>query len=191
MQDQTVSGDVSYAEGSNKITAHVNSKADGVVESVKYTKKGSGWSFAPTFNTQNKNVDLEASADYSADTNLNVKVSHDGSAKVKVAHRVDDDTSVTVRGTGTDVNAMDVEVSRRLDADNTVKPRFDVGSKHFALGWVRKLDSDRSLTVDVDPEKSVAVGLEGNNDADWKVNAKAPWGDFKDLDVSVGRKFAF
>jgi hypothetical protein len=188
--DSAVSGEVSYAEGENTVAARVNSQNDQVVDSVKYTRKGAGWSFAPTFNMKEKNVDLEASTDYSENTNVRVNMNHDGSAKVKVNHKFDADTAVTLTGTGPDVNALSVEVSRRLDGSNTIKPKFDVGTKHASVGWVRKLDAGRSVTLNVDPERTVGVDFEAGEN-DWKASVNAPWGDFKDADVSVGRKFNF
>ena len=75
--------------------------------------------------------------------------------------------------------------------DNTVKPRFDMASKRFTMSWVRKLDGGRSVTADIDPDNSLSLSFEGDNDDDWKASVSAPWGDFKDADVSFGRKFNF
>lgn len=187
--DNSVSGDVSYTEGGNKWVAGVSSASG--VDTVKYTKSGAGFSFSPTFRLGDKNMDLQASADYSADTNVDVKVGHDGAGALKVKHRLDADTALTFKGTGTDVNAVSVEASRCLDADNTIKPKFDLGSKHLSVGWTRKVDAGRSVTLNVDPENSVGLDFEGAGDEDWKASVTTPWGDFKDADVSFGRKFNF
>jgi hypothetical protein len=189
--DHSVSGDLHYIEGDNKITAHVNSGSEQVVDSVKYSRSGKGWSFKPTFNIKDKNMNLEASADYSDDTNLNVALNADGSSKLKVNHRFDKDTRLTFRGNGPDVNTMTVELERRLDDSNTLKPKFNMADKHVSVGWVHKIEGGRTVTVNVDPENSVGLELEGNNDEDWKASVNAPWGNFKDADVSVGRKFNF
>jgi len=186
-----VSGDVKYSEGDNEWKASVNAGSDKIVEKVKYTKSGKGWKFAPTFHLGANNMDLEGEADYSADTNIGVKVAADGSGKLKVKHRVDADTGLTFEGTGTDINAASVEVQRKIDASNTVKPKFNIGDKHFSVGWVRKVADDRTVTLNVNPEKSVGVEVEGASDEDWKFGVEAPWGDFKDADLSVGKKFNF
>ena len=54
-----------------------------------------------------------------------------------------------------------------------------------------KLDGGRSVTADIDPDNSLSLSFEGDNDDDWKASVSAPWGDFKDADVSFGRKFNF
>jgi len=191
MSTNAIAGDVTYNDNGNKLTFDVDSSSSDVVNKVSYEKSGAGWSFHPTFNLKDKNIDLEASADYSADTNVNVAIKADGTSTVEVNHKLDADTSVNVKGAGADVNTMAVEVSRSLDKENTVKPKFDMASKRLTLAWVRKLDAGRTLTVDVDPEKSMKVELEGANDEDWSASVQSPWGNFADADVSIGRKFQF
>lgn len=191
VDNKQVSGDVSYAEGDNELKANVNTGSEGVVNSVKYTKSGKGWKFGPTFHIKEKNMDLEASADYSADTNVAVKVAASGEGKVKVKHTLDADTSFTFSGTGTDVNALTVEASRKVGESDTVKPKFEVGSKHLSVGWKHALDAGRAVTLNVNPQKSVGVEFEGSDDEDWKAGVSAPWGEFSDADVSVGKKFSF
>lgn len=191
MSDNSVSGDLTYSENGNTFKARVNSGSGNVIERIKYSRSGDGWSFKPTFNLQDKNMDLEASADYSADTNINVKINAAGESNVEVNHRLDEDTSLNIQGTGADLNSLSVEASRRLDDSNTVKPKFDVATKHLTLAWVRKLNAGRTLTMNVDPDNSVGFDLEGSDDDDWKASVSSPWGDFKDVDVSVGRKFNF
>jgi hypothetical protein len=46
----------------------------------------------------------------------------------------------------------------------------------------------RTLTVKVLPRKYVAVDLEGSRDGDWVLSLWAPWGDFSDSNLSIGRK---
>jgi len=191
VNDRSISGDITYKEGDNKINARLSSNSEHVVDSVRYTRSGKGWSFKPTFNLKDKNMDLEASADYSDDTNLNIALSHDGSSKLKIKHRLDADTRLTLSGNGPDVNQMTVEVERRLDDSNTLKPKFNMADKHLSFGWVRKIDGGRTMTMNVDPENSVGLELEGNTNEDWKASVNAPWGNFKDADVSLGRKFNF
>jgi hypothetical protein len=190
MNDNSISGDVTFSEGDNEIKAHVDTGSSDLVDSVSYSRSGKGWSFNPTFNLKENSVALDASADYSDDTNLNLKLSG-GDASVEINHRLDADTDVKVEMDGTDVNNARVEVARSLDGDNTVKPRFDMASKRFTMSWVRKLDGGRSVTADIDPDNSLSLSFEGDNDDDWKASVSAPWGDFKDADVSFGRKFNF
>mmetsp|Transcript_53569 Transcript_53569/g.107572 ORF Transcript_53569/g.107572 Transcript_53569/m.107572 type:complete len:284 (+) Transcript_53569:46-897(+) len=189
MGDNSISGDVTYSEADNSLVARVNSATG--VESVKYSRAGKGWSFNPTFNIQDKSIDLEASADYSDDTNINVKINAAGESALEVNHRLDADTSMNIQGNGADFNSMNVELTRQIDGDNTVKPKFDLASKHVTLSWVRKIDAGRTVTMNVDPDNSVGFDVEGASDEDWKASINAPWGDFKDVDVSVGRKFNF
>lgn len=191
MGDNAIEGDVTYSEGDNTLKASVNSGSSNVVESVKYSRSGSGWSFNPTFNLGDNSMDLEASADYSDDTNLNVKINAAGESSLEVNHKLDGSTSLNVQTAGSDVNSMVVEVSRKIDDDNTIKPKFDMGSKHLTLSWIRKLDAGRTLTMDLDPENKVNLEIEGANDEDWSATVSSPWGNFKDADVSVGRKFSF
>lgn len=190
MGDNSVSGDVTYSADGNTFEARVNSADSNVVDRVKYSRSGAGWSFKPTFHLGDKSVDLEASADYSDDTNVNVKVAG-GASTLKVNHQLDADTSVKVVTNGADINSMNVEVTRVLDGDNSVKPKFDMASKHLTVAWVRKLDAGRTLTMNVDPDNSMGFDFEGAEDEDWKASVNAPWGNFKDADVSVGRKFNF
>jgi hypothetical protein len=190
MGDNSISGDITFSEGDNEIVASVDTSSSDLVDKVSYSRSGKGWSFNPTFNLKDNNVDLEASADYSDDTNVNLKLSG-GDASLEINHSLDADTDIKVESDGTDFSAMRVEVARQLDSDNTVKPRFDMASKRFTMAWVRKLDGGRTLTANVDPENSLALEFEGDNDDDWKASVTAPWGDFKDADVSFGRKFNF
>lgn len=191
MSNNAIAGDVTYTEAGNKLTFDVDSSSSDIVNKVSYSKSGNGWSFNPTFNLKDKSIDLEASADYSADTNINVGLKADGSSSLEVNHRLDADTSVNVKGNGADLSTMNVEVSRALDKDNTVKPKFDMASKHMTLAWVRKLDAGRTLNVDLDPDNSMKVGIEGASDEDWSASVQTPWGKFSDADVSFGRKFQF
>lgn len=191
MGDNTIAGEVTYSEDGNKLVFDVNSGSSDMVNSVSYSRSGAGWSFNPTFNLKDKNMDLEASADYSTDTNIHVGIKSDGASSLEVNHKLDADTSVNLKGSGADINNMAVEVSRKLDGTNTMKPRFDMASKHLTLSWIRKLDAGRTLTVDVDPDNSMNFELEGANDEDWSASVKAPWGNFHDADVAFGRKFQF
>ena len=186
---KTISGDLTFTDGDNKVTANLDSGSG--VDAVSYSRSGKGWSFNPTFNLKDNSVDLEASADYSDDTNLNVKVNADGSSALEVNHRLDADTSLNMQGSGADFNSMKVEVSRRLDDDNTVKPTFDMSSKHMTFSWVRKMEGGRTMTVNMDPENSIGFEVDGADDNDWSASVNSPWGNFKDADVQVGRKFNF
>jgi hypothetical protein len=190
MGDNNIAGDITYVEGDNEIKARVDTGSGDFVDSVSYSRSGKGWSFNPTFNLRDNSVDLEASADYSDDTNVNVKLAG-GETALEVNHRLDADTDLKLNGDGADFNTMKVEVARRLDGDNTVKPRFDMASKRFTFSWVRNLANDRTFTANVDPDNSLSLDFEGNNDDDWKASISSPWGDFKDADVSFGRKFNF
>ena len=187
----SVTGDVTYTENGNALEFSVDTGSSDLVDSVKYSRSGAGWSFKPTFNLKAKNMDLEASADYSADTNLNVKVGADGSSRLEVNHRLDADTSLNLQGAGADINNMEVEVSRKLDGSNTVKPKFNMATKHMTMQWIRNLDAGRTMTVNVDPDNSMGFEVEGASDEDWKASVSAPWGNFADADVSFGRKFNF
>jgi len=189
MADNSISGDVTYREGDNTIKASVNSNSADLVDSVEYSRSGAGWSFKPTLNLNSKTVSLDASCDYSADTSLSVSVGD--STTLKVDHKLDSSTDVNIEMDGADTNSMRVTVSRVLDSANTVKPKFDMASKRLTASWVHKMDGGRTLNVDVDPDNSVGINLDGNADEDWSASVTAPWGDFGNADVSVGRKFNF
>ena len=191
MTDNSISGDITYSDGDNTLKAAVDSNSADLVNSVEYSRSGAGWSFKPTFNLQDKSVALDASCDYSADTSLSVSVGASGDSTLTVDHKLDSSTGVNVQMTGADVSSAVVEVSREIDSANSVKPRFDLASKKLTASWVRKLDSGRTLNVAVDPENSVGLEVEGSGAEDWTASVSAPWGDFSNADVSVGRKFNF
>jgi len=193
--DNSIRGDVTYTSGDNELLAKVNSAANDVVESVELTRKqvvnGLNFVFRPKYSVADKNLELETSADLDENTNLLVKVNQrDGSADFEVNRRVDDDTRVFVNAQPTS-NTGSVEIERRLDNDNTIKPRFDLSSKHLSCSWVRKLQQGRQATVNVDPDNSVELDIEGADDNDWSVNVKAPWDNMKNADVSLNRQFQF
>jgi len=191
MTDNSISGDITYSEGGNTLKAAVDSNSADLVNSVEYSRSGAGWSFKPTFNLQDKSVALDASCDYSADTSLSVSVGASGDSTLTVDHKLDSSTGVNVQMSGADINSAVVEVTREIDSANSVKPRFDVASKKLTASWVRKLDNGRTLNVAVDPENSVGLEVEGSGAEDWTASVSAPWGDFGNADVSVGRKFNF
>lgn len=192
--DNSISGDVSYRSGDNEVVARVNSADSNVVESVEVTRKqavnGLNFLFRPKYNVADKNLEIETSADLDENTNLLVKVSQQGNADFEVDHRLDSDTRVHFAAKPSD-NSGSVEVSRRLDDDNTIKPKFDISSKHLSCSWVRKLKEGRQATLNVDPDNSIELDFEGRDDNDWNVNVKTPWGDMKNADVSVNRQFEF
>lgn len=186
LADNSVSGDVAYYEGDNEVLARVNSNDDDFVESVQFTRKGDGWMFRPTWNVKDSNFDLEAETDINDKTHINVKVSQGGDAQMKLNHKMDDSTNVRVT---TDVQNTQVEVERSLDDSNTLRPKFDLASKHLTCAWVRKLDGGRTLTANVDPDNSVDFELEDGGD--WSARLSAPWSSPRDADVSFGKKFSF
>jgi len=217
MADNAITGDVTYSEGGNNIVAHVNSAVDNFVETVKYSRSGAGWTFKPTFNMQAKNIDLAASADYSADTNVDVAVNAAGEGSLTVNHKLSADTSVSVSGSNLDVNALTATVNHKLDADTSLQlsgvnmkmdalkaevarqldantkgtVRFDVASKKGTLEVNRNIDAGRTLNVHLDPDNSMKVEVKGASDEDWSASINSPWGDFTNADLSVGRKFNF
>lgn len=187
--DNQISGDVTYARDGNTIVASVNSGSDNVVDKVELTNGR----FKGTYHTNDRNMDLEASADLDSDTSLLVSMSQGkGTADVEINHQLDSDTDVQVNmRPGSDGLGASVEVTRRLDGDNTVKPKFDISSKKLTCAWVRKLDNSRTATVSVDPDNSVDIELESSDSSDWNGKVSAPWGNPGDADISVSRQFNF
>lgn len=195
MDDNAITGEIEYVNGDSTIVTTVNSGADQVVESVEYTKKqvigGLASMFKPTFHVEEKNVDLEASADLDADTSLLVKLSQGGSsADIEVEHQLDAQTAIKVEAQLTD-GAAQIEIEREIDSENSIRPRFDLNSKHLTCAWVRKLGSGRTATLTVDPDNSVDFEVDSDSDTDWKIKATAPLGDVSNPDLSFGRKFQF
>lgn len=193
--DNRIHGDVEYQEGDNSILAKVNSAGGKLVERVEFTRKsvnnGLEFMFKPTFHVDSKDMDLETSADLNDKTNVNVKLSHGGkNADLEVNHRLDDETAIKVEYQPMSNDAQ-VEVERKIDNSNTVKPRVDLSSRHLTCSWVRKLNGDRTATVTVDPNNSVDLELESDDDADWKATFSAPWDNPKDANIKLGRKFQF
>lgn len=195
MDDNAITGEIEYVNGDSTIVTSVNSAAEQVVESVEYTKKqvinGLNSMFKPTFYVDDKNVDLEASADLDADTNLLVKLSQGGSsADIEINHQLDSKTAVKVEAQLTD-GAAQLEIEREVDSENSIRPRFDLNSKHLTCAWVRKLSGSRTATLTVDPDNSVEFEVDSDEDTDWKIKATAPLGDVSNPDLSFGRKFQF
>lgn len=188
MSDNQISGDITYSKADNTVVASVNSGADGVVEKVELSRAG----FKGTYHTDSRNVDLEANTNLDDDTSVLVKLSQgDSSADVEIAHKLDADTDLQVNlQPGDSLNAQ-LEVTRRLDSDNTIRPKFDLSSKRLTCAWVRKLDAGRTATLNVDPDHSVELEVEADNKNDWSGKISAPWGSPSDADVSVSRKFNF
>lgn len=217
MKDNSIAGDVTYTEGDNNIEARVSSGVDNFVERIRYSRSGAGWTFKPSFNMQDRNMDLEASADYSDDTNVAVRMNADGNNNLAINHRLNADTSVSLEGSNLDLGAMTAEVNHRLDANTNIKvsgvntkmdalrlevahqldadtkvtPTFDMNSKHATVSVNRRLDGGRSLNVDLDMDNSMKVEVAGANDEDWTASVSSPWGDFPNADIAVGRKFNF
>jgi len=196
MGDNSISGDVKYTSGDTEATASVNSGSSNVVEKVELVQRqvvnGMNYIFRPTFNVADSSMDLEASADLDDKTNLLVKLSQGSdNADLEISHAFDADTDVKVEVSSKSMTTPSVEVSHRLDDENTVKPKFDMSSNHLTCAWVRKLDKGRTATVTVDPDNSVDMELESDDDDDWTAKVSAPWGSFADADVTVGRKFNF
>jgi len=189
MGDNQLSGDVTYSSNGNEIVAHVNSNADNVVERVQLSRGA----FKGTYHTDSRNIDLEANADLDDDTNILIKMSQgDSSAQLEVNRHLDADTDVRVNmEPGADNLGASVEVTRRLDNENTVKPRFDINSKRLTCAWVRKLNAGRTATVNIDPDNSVDIEVESDNKADWSGKISAPWGNPGDADIKVSRQFSF
>lgn len=185
--DNSVDGELTYTEGDNEVLARLNSKADDVVERLEYTRRGDGWMFRPRFNVKDRSLDLEAETRINDDTMLNVKVNQGGDAELQLNYNSDDKTAW--KATSNTKN-LQVEVQRDLDDNNAIRPSFDLGSKHVTLAWVRKLGNDRTLTATVDPDNSVDLELESNDD-DWNAKLSAPWTNPRDVDVTFGRKFNF
>ena len=104
MGDNSISGDITFSEGDNEIVASVDTSSSDLVDKVSYSRSGKGWSFNPTFNLKDNNVDLEASADYSDDTNVNLKLSG-GDASLEINHSLDAETDVKLESDGTDFSA--------------------------------------------------------------------------------------
>jgi len=192
----SISGDVTYKNKDIEATASVNSGSSNIVEKVELVQSqvmnGLKYVFRPTFNVADSSMDLEASADINDKTNVFVKFSQGSdNADVEISHALDSDTDVKVEVNSKSLTTPSVEVSHRLDDDNTVKPKFDMSSNHLTCAWVRKLDAGRTATVTVNPENSVDMELESDDDDDWTAKVSAPWGSFADADVTVGRKFNF
>jgi hypothetical protein len=195
MDDNAITGEIEYTNGDSTVVTHVNSAASQVVESVEYTRKqlvnGLNSMFKPTFHIEDKNVDLEASADLDADTNLLVKLSQGGSsADIEVNHQLDAKTAVKVEAQLTDGHAQ-VEIEREIDSENLIRPRFDLNNKHLTCAWVRKLAGSRTATVTVDPDNHIDFEIDSDEDSDWKLKATAPLGDVSNPDIEFGRKFQF
>lgn len=185
--DSAVDGQLTYAEGSNEIVASFDSRADDILETVEFTRKGDGWSFKPRFSMKDRRLDLEAETDVTDNTKLNVQVAQEGDSQLKLTHDVDSSTHLKVT---TNTRNLNLEIERNLDDNNSIRPAFDVGAKHLSLAWIRKLGNDRTLTATVDPSNSVDLELDGEGD-DWSAKVSAPWGNPRDVDVSFGKKFSF
>jgi len=195
MDDNHISGEIEYVNGEDTVVAEVNSASDDIVESVEYTRKstsgGLSSMFKPKYTVADKSVELEASADLDADTNLLVKLSEGGAvADIEVNHQLDDKTAVKVEAQLQSSGAQ-IEIEREVDSENSIRPRFDLNSKHLTCAWVRKLSRDRTATLTVDPDNSVEFELEAEDDTDWSAKVTAPLGDMGNPDVSFGRKFTF
>jgi len=188
MDDSQVAGDISYNRNGNKILAVVNSNADRVVERVELSDDA----FKITYHTDSKCVDLEASGDLDKHTQLVVKTSQgEGTADIELKHHLDADNSIKVSvQPGTDKLGATVEVSRRLDNDSTLEPRFDIRSNQLTCAWVRRR-AGRTTKVNVDLDKTVDIEVQSYDKADWSGKISAPWGNFGDADIKLWRQFSF
>jgi hypothetical protein len=195
MDGNDISGEIEYVNGESTVVAQVNSGAENIVESVEYTRKSSSGGlsslFKPKYTVADKSVELEASTDLDADTNLLVKLSDGGAvADVEVNHQLDTKTAVKVEAQLQSSGAQ-IEIEREIDSENSIRPRFDLSTKHLTCAWVRKLSRDRTATVTVDPDNTIEFELEAEEDEDWSAKVSASLSDVGNPDVSFGRKFSF
>ena len=99
-------------------------------------------------------------AHFFSDTNLLVKLSEGGDvADLEVNHQLDSKTAIKVEAQLQSAGAQ-VEIEREVDSENSIRPRFDIKSKHLTCAWVRKLSRDRTATLTIDPDNSVEFELE-------------------------------
>lgn len=193
MNDNTVNGELIYKEGGNTIVANLDSKLSNKVDVVTFTKRAKGWTFQPTFHVKSGDIDLEASADFFEKTNIKVSVLSNGSSSLELNHMLDDKTSIVIQspkvGGGVDFNNARYELSRSINSVDTVIPKLDMHSKHFSLGWVRKLSAGRALIMNVDPGNYLKVELAGNKNENMRATFTSPWGNIKGADFTFSRTF--
>jgi len=188
MGSNAIQGEVTYNRDQNKVVAQVNSASDNVVESVELTNGN----FKGRYNMATQQCNGEMRMDLDADTNMLVKLSQNEDTELEINHKLNSDTDVQVSmQPGADNMGATVEVTRRLNADDTVTPKFDLNSKRLTCAWVRKLDAGRTATVNVDPDNSVEIELESENNNDWSGKISAPWNSPSDADITVSRQFNF
>ena len=94
-----------------------------------------------------------------------------------------------------DRDALDatLELQHNIDAENSIKPTFDLNTGDVTYQYKRTPASgDASLEVNVLPGKEVKLEWKDTVSAGvWTTNVRVPWGEPEDSSLSMKRTFCF
>ena len=183
-----------------KVTAIINIADNAAEVDVAYEKFGS--KFSANFNSASTQLITTADAcrDFTVDgRKLKLAPSHDfasGVSSVTSNLALSDDTSVELKLDSTDVSNRDalkgtMSIDHSINANDSIKPTFDLDSGAATYEYTRKLAGDAELTVAANPGKSIEIEWDdAGSKGLWTTNVQMPWGKPVGASVSFKRKFS-
>ncbi|KAH8096556.1 hypothetical protein JL720_3935 [Aureococcus anophagefferens] len=136
------------------------------------TVKGRTVNVAPAYNFVSKVASLTSNLALSADTSVELKL---------------DSTDVSNR----DALKGTMSIDHSINANDSIKPTFDLDSGSATYEYTRKLDGDAELTVAANPGKSIEIEWDdAGSKGLWTTNVQMPWGKPVGASVSFKRKFS-
>ncbi|KAH8061807.1 hypothetical protein JL722_3761 [Aureococcus anophagefferens] len=163
-------------EGEVETQANFDTAGDNLLTNVEasrdVTVKGRTVNVAPAYNFVSKVASLTSNLALSADTSVELKL---------------DSTDVSNR----DALKGTMSIDHSINANDSIKPTFDLDSGSATYEYTRKLDGDAELTVAANPGKSIEIEWDdAGSKGLWTTNVQMPWGKPVGASVSFKRKFS-
>jgi hypothetical protein len=169
--------DVEYEKSGTTLEASLDSARRGFVSAASLTR---------TMNVEGRDVTVTPSYDFA--TKL---------ASLKTVLGLSSDTDVELNLESADLSSLrddiagSLTVSHAIDAQNSIKPTFNIKSGDVDYEYTRKLDGDAELKVEATPGKDINVAWDdAGSNGKWTTNVAMPWGKPVGASVSFKRKFS-
>jgi len=176
VQSQGAEIDVEYEKSGTTIEANFDTSGDNLLTNVEasrdVTVKGRTVNVAPAYNFVSKVASLTSNLALSSDTSVELKL---------------DSTDVSNR----DALKGTMSIDHSINANDSIKPTFDLDSGSATYEYTRKLAGDAELTVAANPGKSIEIEWDdAGSKGLWTTNVQMPWGKPVGASVSFKRKFS-
>jgi hypothetical protein len=176
VQSNSVDVDVEYEKSGTTIEASLDSARRGFVSAASLSR---------TLNLEGRDVTLTPAYDFGS------KLASLG-AKLGLSS----DTDVELNLESSDISNRDdiagsLSIEHAIDAENSIKPTFNIKSGDVDYEFTRKLGGDAELKVDATPGKTINVAWDdAGSNGKWTTNVAMPWGKPVGAAVSFRRKFS-